>query len=120
MSDKGDKDRVDKATLSGQRTYRVSSRMLENFPQISFLVSPSAHSLYHLQLTLFPEAVKKEKLKPEEIPNGFKVLDRAIVMQFNRDLANFARNTFHSATLEELVAAKFGETKIGKKKVEMI
>lgn len=107
---------VDKKSLAGQRTYRVSSRMIENFPQISFLVSPIAHRLYHLQLTLYPEFAGMKKIPVDKMPKGFRMLDQAIVMKFNRDLANFARNNFHSATHEELLAAKFEES-IGKKKV---
>lgn len=107
---------IDKKSLAGQRTYRVSSRMIENFPQISFLVSPIAHRLYHLQITLFPELAGVKTIKMKDLPRGFRLLDQAIVMRFNRDLANFARNNFHSATHEELLAAKFEES-IGKKKV---
>lgn len=119
MSDK-EADFVDKKSLGGQRTYRVSSRILENFPQISFFVSPDAHRLYHLQKTLFPEQAGKKELKSEEIPKGFIILDTAIIMRFNRDLANFARNRFTSATHEELLAAKFEEASGRKKRIEPI
>ena len=119
MSEK-ETDVVDKKSLAGKRTYRVSARIIENFPQISFFVSPTAHRLYHLQQTLFPEYAGKKDLTDVKLPKGFRILDQAIVMKFNRDLANFARNTFHSATLEELIAAKFEEAKGIKKKVELL
>lgn len=119
MSEKS--DRVDKRTLIAERTYRVSARMLENFPQVSFFVSPRAHRLYHLQLTLYPEHAGKKDLAKmsdkelRELPKGFRLLDLAITMRFFRDLANYVRLNFSPATQEELVAAKFMESKGFKK-----
>lgn len=118
MSEKGS-DVVDKKALVGQRVYRVSSRMIENFPQISFFVSPIAHILYHLQQTYFPEHAGKKTIKLDELPKGFRLLDEGIVMQYNRDLANFTRDRFSSQTHEELVAAKFEEATGLKKKVDL-
>ncbi len=117
MSEKGS-DVVDKKALAGQRTYRVSSRMGENFPQISFLVSPIAHILFHLQQSLFPDHAGKKEIKLDELPKGFRILDKAIIMRYNRDIANFARNRFNSATHEELLAAKFEEAVGLKQKVK--
>lgn len=124
MSEKS--DRVDKRTLIAERTYRVSARMIENFPQLSFFVSPRAHRLYHLQLTLFPDhAGKKDisKMSNKELlalPKGFRVLDLAITMRYYRDLANFGRLNFSPPTHEELVAAKFEESKGFKKVMDSV
>lgn len=116
-------DRVDKKTLVAQRTYRVSTRMDENFPQIRFFVSNRAHLLYHLQKTLYPEFAGKvdvSKMNIEELrklPKGFRLLDDAIKMRYNRDAANYVRIRFNTATQEELMAAKFSSSK-GLKKIK--
>lgn len=116
MSEK-ETDRVDKKTLAGQRTYRVSSRMDENFPQIRFFVSNRAHLLYHLQKTLYPNLAGKvdtSKLELEELrklPKGFRLLDIAITMRYNRDAANYVRIRFATPTQEELMASKFSSSK---------
>jgi len=120
MSEAEKSGEVSKKTLIGQRTYRVSSRMIENFPQVSFFVSPIAHRLYHLQQTLFPAVSGSKEIKTEELPKGFRCLDIAITKRFNRDLANFVRYNFSSATQEELIAAKFQEEKSSKKVVKPI
>lgn len=120
MSDVEKTGEVSKKTLIGQRTYRVSARMIENFPQVSFFVSPVAHRLYHLQQTLFPDFAGKDKIDIENLPKGFRLMDFAITKQFNRDLANFARFHFSSATQEELISAKFLEAKSVKKMVSAI
>ena len=120
MSDVEKTGEVSKKTLIGQRTYRVSARMIENFPQVSFFVSPVAHRLYHLQQTLFPDYVGLDKPDIENLPKGFRLMDLAITKQFSRDLANFARYNFSSATQEELISAKFQESKSVKKMLSAI
>lgn len=115
-------ERIDKKTLIGERTYRVSTRMEENHPQIRFFVSPVAHRLYHLQMTLYPEFAGKKRLsemtkeEKAKLPKGYMVLDLAITKKFLRDLANYARTRFHTATQEELLSSKFRESR-GKKRV---
>lgn len=124
MSEK--EDRVDKKTLIAERTYRVSARMIENFPQVSFFVSPRAHRLYHLQLTCYPDYAGKKDISKmsekelKELPKGFRLLDFAITMRFYRDLANYVRLNFSPATQEELVAAKFEESKGFKKVMDSV
>lgn len=126
---------ADKKTLMGQRTYRVSTRIVENFPEVQFLVSSTAHSLYHLQKTLYPEFAGKkdfslniesdeqfrdvvDKLIAKGVPKGFILLDLAINLRYNRDLAGYSRNYFHSATQEEFIASKFEESKGIKRKMK--
>jgi hypothetical protein len=125
MSEDSTTETDSKRTIIGQRTYRVSARLIKNFPQVMFLFSPRAHRLYHIQETTYPEyaGVKWESLNKEEqakVPRGFLVLDIAIEKRFNRDLANFARTNFPTATLEELASAKFEESMGYIKKLEMI
>lgn len=120
-----EEERIDKKFLLGERTYRVSTRMEENHPEVRFFVSPRSHRLYHLQKTLYPNYAGKvnvDKLSEEELkelPKGFRLLDRAIRMRFNRDLANYSRNRFHSATQEELTASKFKESSGFKRKAKV-
>jgi hypothetical protein len=112
--------------LYAQRTYRVSARILEQFREIIYLVSPMAHLLWHLELVLYPNYAGKVKVwelrdKPDELaklPPGFRLLDMAQVMRFNRDLARLGLNLFHPATIEELLAAKFKESTKFKKRLE--
>lgn len=112
--------------LYGQRTYRVSARILEQFREIIYLVSPMAHLLWHLELVLYPNHAGKVKVwelhdKPDELaklPPGFRLLDMAQVMRFNRDLARLGLNIFHPATIEELLAAKFKESSRVKKRLD--
>jgi hypothetical protein len=126
-SESAGKGDIKQQALFGQRTYRVSARILKQFPEIINFVSPLAHIFWHLEITLYPELAGKVNVfeildKPEELrklPPGFLVLDTAIVMRFNRDLARFALN-FNSATLEELLAAKFKESDKVKKFIEAI
>jgi hypothetical protein len=125
MSESGSEESDSKRTVIGQRTYRVSARIIKNFPQIMFLFSPRAHRLFHIQETTYPEyaGVKWESLSKKEqvkVPKGFIVLDIAIEKRFNRDFANFGRMNFPTATLEELAAAKFEEAMGHIKKLEMI
>lgn len=111
-----EEDRIDKKTLVAQRTYRVSTRIDENFPQSRFFCSPRGHALYHLLKTLWPELAGKidvSKLSTEELrklPKGFLALYFAIDFRYNRDAANYVRKFFHSATQEELMASKFKES----------
>lgn len=112
--------------LYAQRTYRVSARILEQFREIIYLVSPMAHLLWHLELILYPNHAGKVKVwelqdQPEKLaalPPGFRLLDMAQVMRFNRDLARLGLNLFHPATIEELLAAKFKESAKFKKRLE--
>jgi len=125
MSESGSGESDSKRTVIGQRTYRVSARIIKNFPQVMFLFSPRAHRLFHIQETTYPEYggiswASLSKAKQTEVPRGFLVLDIAIEKRFNRDFANFARTNFPTATLEELSAAKFKETMAHLKKLEMI
>lgn len=101
-----------KTAVMGQRTYRVSARMLENFQDIIFFVSPIAHVLWQLQKLYFSEIAddpKVTEISHEKLPPGFRLLDQAIVSQFNRDVARYAMN-FNPATHEELLASKFRES----------
>jgi hypothetical protein len=125
MSEETTQETDSKRTVIGQRTYRVSARVIKNFPQIMFLFSPMAHRFYHIQETTYPEyaGIKWESLTEKQqakVPRGFLVLDDAIEKRFNRDIANFARVNFPTATLEELAAAKFEEAMGHIKKLEMI
>jgi hypothetical protein len=125
MSEDSGEGQDSKKTIIGQRTYRVSARILKNFPQVMFLFSPRAHRLYHIQETTYPEyaGITWESLSKKQqakVPRGFIVLDIAIEKRFNRDFANHARVNFNPATHEEIGAAKFLEASGYQKKLKKI
>lgn len=120
LSDEETAEATKRVKELGERTYRVASRMLANFEEVIFFVSPRAHDLWHLQLWLFPEHAGKkvEAIPLKEVPKGFRYLDQAVYKRFMRDLARFAVS-FSGATHEELLAAKIEDAKKGKRKLTL-